>query len=67
MRRTIEVEPLATVDYAEIVSADTFEPVVRVARASYAVLAVFVGNTRLIDNLFMEPAPAGSEEFVFEL
>jgi pantoate--beta-alanine ligase len=67
MRRIIEAEPLAVVDYAEIVSADTFEPVVRVARPCFAVLAVFLGKTRLIDNLFIEPAPAGSEEFVFQL
>jgi pantoate--beta-alanine ligase len=67
MWRIIEAEPLATVDYAEIVSADTFEPVVRVARPCYAVLAVFLGKTRLIDNLLIEPAPAGSEEFVFQL
>jgi pantoate--beta-alanine ligase len=67
MRRIIEAEPLAVVDYAEIVSADTFEPVVRVARPCFAILAVFLGKTRLIDNLFIEPAPAGSEEFVFQL
>jgi len=67
MRRILEAEPLAVVDYAEIVSADTFEPVVRVARPCFAVLAVFLGKTRLIDNLFIEPAPAGSEEFVFQL
>jgi pantoate--beta-alanine ligase len=67
MRRIIEAEPLATVDYAEIVSADTLEPVVRVAHPSYAVLAVFVGKTRLIDNLLIEPSPAGPEEFLFQL
>jgi len=67
MRRIIEAEPLAIVDYAEIVSADTFEPVVRVARPSYAALAVFVGKTRLIDNLLIEPSSAISEEFAFEL
>ncbi|HJX95690.1 MAG TPA: pantoate--beta-alanine ligase [Candidatus Acidoferrum sp.] len=67
MRRIIEAEPLANVDYAEIVSADTFEPVVRVARPSYAVLAVFIGKTRLIDNLLIEPVAQGSEEFVFHL
>jgi pantoate--beta-alanine ligase len=67
MRRTIEAEPLATVDYAEIVSADTFEPMIRVAQLSYAVLAVFVGKTRLIDNLLIEPSPAGSQEFAFQL
>jgi pantoate--beta-alanine ligase len=67
MRRIIEVEPLATVDYAEIVSADTFEPVVRVARPCYAVLAVFIGKTRLIDNLLIEPASPGSDDLVFQL
>ena len=67
MRRIIDMERLASVDYAEIVSADTFEPVVRVARACYAVLAVFVGKTRLIDNLLIEPAPGGSEELIFHL
>jgi pantoate--beta-alanine ligase len=67
MRRIIEAEPLATVDYAEIVSADTFEPVARVARPCYAVLAVFVGKTRLIDNLLIELVAQGSEEFVFHL
>jgi len=67
MRRIIEAEPLANVDYAEIVSADTFETVVRVARPSYAVLAVFIGKTRLIDNLLIEPASTGSEDFIFHL
>ena len=67
MRRIIEAESLAIVDYAEIVSADTFEPVVRVARPCYAVLAVHIGKTRLIDNLLIEPASPGSDEFVFQL
>jgi pantoate--beta-alanine ligase len=67
MRRILEAEPLARVDYAEIVSADTFEPVVRVARACYAVLAVFIGKTRLIDNLLIEPASPGSEDLIFHL
>jgi len=67
MRRIIEAESLAVVDYAEIVSADTLEPVVRVARPCFAVLAVFLGKVRLIDNLFIEPAPGESEEFVFQL
>ena len=67
MRRIIDAEPLAIMDYAEIVSADTFELVVRVSLPCYAVLAVFIGKTRLIDNLLIEPAPAGPEEFVFQL
>jgi pantoate--beta-alanine ligase len=67
LRRILGAEPLAQVDYAEIVSADTFEPVVRVARPSYAVLAVFIGKTRLIDNLLIEPVSAGSEDLLFQL
>lgn len=63
MRRVLDAEPLASVDYAEIVAADTFEPVTRVSRACYVLVAVFIGKTRLIDNLFIEPAEAGSEEF----
>jgi pantoate--beta-alanine ligase len=54
--RVLESEPRARVDYAEIVDAETFEPVVRVTRRSYAVLAVFFGRTRLIDNMLLEPA-----------
>jgi pantoate--beta-alanine ligase len=67
IRRILEDEPLARVDYAEIVSADTFEPVVRVARPCYAVLAVFIGKTRLIDNLLIEPASPGSDDLLFHL
>jgi pantoate--beta-alanine ligase len=67
MRKILEAEPLTRIDYAEIVDAETFEPVVRVARPAYALLAVFVGKTRLIDNLFVEPASDGSEEFSIHL
>ena len=67
MRQIIDAEPLAIADYAEIVSADTFEPVVRVAPPSYAVLAVFIGKTRLIDNLLIEPVSARSEDLIFHL
>jgi pantoate--beta-alanine ligase len=67
LRKVLQAEPLAAVDYAEIVDADTFEPVVRIARPCYVVLAVFVGKTRLIDNLYIEPAGPDSDELVFHL
>jgi len=38
------------------VDADSFEPVVRVTGRSYALLAVHIGKTRLIDNMLIEPA-----------
>jgi len=55
MHKVLAGEPRARVDYAEIVDAETFEPVVRVGRRSYAVVAAFIGKTRLIDNLLIEP------------
>jgi len=54
MHKVLAAEPSARVDYVEIVNAETFEPVVRVSRRSYAVLAVHVGKARLIDNLLIE-------------
>jgi pantoate--beta-alanine ligase len=67
MRGAIKEERLATVDYAEIADAATFEPLTLVHRPCYALLAVFLGKTRLIDNLYIEPAAANSEELVFQL
>jgi pantoate--beta-alanine ligase len=61
IRRVLQAEPLAAVDYAEIVDADAFEPVTRIARACYALLAVFIGKTRLIDNLYIEPVGDSGE------
>jgi len=55
MSRVLTGEPRARVDYAEIVDAETFEPVVRVTRRCYALLAVHLGNSRLIDNMLIEP------------
>jgi pantoate--beta-alanine ligase len=55
LHKVLASEPRARVDYAEMVDAETFEPVVRVARQCYAVLAVYLGKTRLIDNMVIEP------------
>ena len=55
MRKVLDSEPRASVNYAEIADAESFEPVVRVTRRSYALLAVHIGRTRLIDNMLIEP------------
>jgi pantoate--beta-alanine ligase len=55
MAKVLSSESRARVDYAEIVDAATFEPVVRVTRRCYALLAVYLGKTRLIDNMLIEP------------
>jgi pantoate--beta-alanine ligase len=57
LQKILSNETLARVDYVEMVDAESFEPVSSVgARPVYALLAVFIGKTRLIDNLFIEPA-----------
>jgi pantoate--beta-alanine ligase len=67
MRRVLESEPLAAVDYAEVADAETLEPVTRISRATYVLLAAFVGKTRLIDNLYIEPAPGAPDDLLFHL
>lgn len=67
LHRVLSAERLARVDYAEIVDAEAFEPVARVSKPSYVLLAVHVGKTRLIDNLHVEPKDAGSDELLIQL
>lgn len=54
MRLVLDSEPLAAVDYAEIVDADSLEPVVRLRGNCLVLLAAFIGRARLIDNLLVE-------------
>lgn len=67
MRSVFEKERLARLDYAEVVSADNFEPAVRISRASYVLVAAHLGKTRLIDNMLVEPVHADSNELHIHL
>lgn len=67
MRDVFEKERLARLDYAEVVSADTFEATPRISRASYVLVAARLGETRLLDNMLVEPKRADSSELVFHL
>ncbi len=67
MRAVFEKEPLARLDYAEVVAADNFDPAVRVSRASYILVAAYLGKTRLIDNMLVEPVNTDSSELQFHL
>lgn len=53
--REIGSEPLARLDYAEIVNPATLEPLTRIEKEARLVLAVWIGKTRLIDNLSLKP------------
>jgi pantoate--beta-alanine ligase len=54
MRDMIRTEPLAELDYAELVDAETLEAVTRLRGVCLALLAVRIGTTRLVDNLLIE-------------
>jgi pantoate--beta-alanine ligase len=45
--------PGARVDYASVVDAETLQPVTRLDRPTVAAVAVFLGSTRLIDNVLL--------------
>lgn len=50
-RKVITASPLARIDYLELVNADTLQPLEIVQPNSLIALAVFFGETRLIDNI----------------
>jgi pantoate--beta-alanine ligase len=50
LKKLIEREPSAHVDYIEFFEPDTLAPATKVTRGTHMALAVFVGKTRLIDN-----------------
>ena len=47
--------PGASVDYARIVDAATLQPIERLERPALAAVAVYLGATRLIDNITLTP------------
>jgi pantoate--beta-alanine ligase len=59
MRQEFATEPLASLDYAEIVDADSFEPIIRLTRPSMVLLAARFGSTRLIDNMQVDVGNGG--------
>jgi pantoate--beta-alanine ligase len=50
MQRTVSLAPSARLDYAQIVDAESLEPVHEVHHGCVALMAVHIGKIRLIDN-----------------
>ena len=48
-------EPQVVLDYFEIVDPDTLDPVERISQKTLVAVAAYVGSTRLIDNLVLNP------------
>jgi pantoate--beta-alanine ligase len=48
-------QPAGRLDYVEIVDPDDLQPVATIDQRSLVAVAAFVGKTRLIDNILLEP------------
>ena len=55
LRRVVDAENSIKLDYAEIVDAETLEPVVSLRKTCLVLVAALAGGTRLIDNALIEP------------
>ncbi|MGI9861063.1 pantoate--beta-alanine ligase [Moorella naiadis] len=54
METEITAQPQTRIDYIAVSDADTLQPLEEIAGRVLLALAVWVGNTRLIDNLILE-------------
>ena len=54
MIKIIEAEPLAKIDYVEIVDNETMQPVSEIKDNTLAAMAVYIGKARLLDNFVKE-------------
>jgi pantoate--beta-alanine ligase len=50
LKKLIEGEPNAKLDYVDFFESEILLPVSKVKRGTHMALAVFIGKTRLIDN-----------------
>jgi pantoate--beta-alanine ligase len=59
IREAVAGEPLARLDYVEVVDPVSLRPLDRIDGEALVTLAVFIGRTRLIDNVRITPAGKG--------
>ena len=55
MREILDKAEPAKIDYASIVDPGTMQPVEQIERPVLVALAVWIGKTRLIDNVLVDP------------
>ena len=53
MKKLIEKEPLAKIDYVQAVDGKTMLPVEEIKNDTLVAMAVYIGKTRLIDNFIV--------------
>ncbi len=51
--KNLTTEPLAKIDYVEVVDFDTIEPITTIKGSVLTAIAVYIGKTRLIDNFIV--------------
>lgn len=54
VKKEIEKEPMAKIDYVDVVDFDTITPIDTLQGSVLIAIAVFIGKTRLIDNFIVE-------------
>ena len=54
MKRLIDAEALANLDYIEIVDLDNFQPIDKIKKEALIAIAVYFGKVRLLDNLIVQ-------------
>ena len=54
VREVIEAEPLAKIDYVEVVDLGDMQPVDSFGESGLVAIAVYIGKTRLIDNYLFD-------------
>lgn len=67
VERVLASEPRAKPDYAQVVDANSFQPIATINRDAYVLLAVRFGTTRLLDNLRIKFPVANPEEIQIEV
>lgn len=54
-REEFNREPKVRLDYFDVVDPDSLEPITIISNLALIAVAAFIGNTRLIDNLIVDP------------
>jgi pantoate--beta-alanine ligase len=54
-KQVMSQEPSVRLDYFEVVAPDTLDPVADISQGALVAVAAYVGTTRLIDNVVLEP------------
>ncbi len=59
-KQVMNEEPSVRLDYFEVVAPDTLDPVADISQGALVAVAAYVGSTRLIDNVVLEPRAGGA-------